>query len=71
MIAIAVPRVRTNHLEEKKLKGPSKNLYIEKLEKIDTALVEYKDKLLRRLKVFIMKADNFVSRWLNNNKEKI
>lgn len=41
------------------------------LEQIDTKLNSLKDKTLRRLRVLIMKIDNFISRRLNNNKDNI
>jgi len=71
LAAIAVPRIDDKDLNQGKISRLWNNHYAVKLEKIDVAIVEYKDKLLRRLKVILMKADNFVSRRLNKNKEKI
>ena len=41
------------------------------LDEIDNRLLAFKDKMLRRLKVIIMKVDNFISKRLNNSREKI
>lgn len=71
LTAIAVPRIDDKNLNQSKIGRLWSDYYAVKLEKVDVAIVEYKDKLLRRLKVILMKADNFVSRRLNNNKEKI
>ena len=66
LMAIAVPRVEENG--EKQNGGSSTNLHLEKL---DALLAKGKDKALRRLKVVIMKTDNFISRQLNNKEEKL
>ncbi|OGY61311.1 MAG: hypothetical protein A3F99_02720 [Candidatus Colwellbacteria bacterium RIFCSPLOWO2_12_FULL_43_11] len=41
------------------------------LDEIDVRLRAIKDKILRRLKVVIMKFDNFLSKRLNNGEKKI
>lgn len=71
LVAIAVPRIDNKDINQSKVWRLWNSHYATKLERIDLAIVDYKDKLLRRLKVILMKADNFVSRRLNKNKEKI
>ena len=66
LMAVAVPRVED--VETAKNKNGSASL---PLERIDSYLNSLKDKLLRRLKVLVMKADNFISRQLNNKKEEL
>jgi hypothetical protein len=67
LFAIASPRVQDDqHFEEHRVSSLIKKL---PLERIDALLTGYRDKVLRRLKVWILKADNFVSRWLNNHKD--
>ncbi|MDE2144562.1 MAG: hypothetical protein KGJ01_01180 [Patescibacteria group bacterium] len=41
------------------------------LDRIDRAIQKNFDKLLRRLKVFTLKADNLLSRKLNNSDDKL
>ena len=41
------------------------------LDEIDVRLRALKDKILRRLKVIVMKFDNFISKRLNNGEKKI
>ena len=38
------------------------------LDKLDEALLRFKDKLLRKMKVFVMKIDNFISKQLRSKK---
>lgn len=64
LMAIAIPRV-----EEKGVKNNNNGSTSLPLEQLDNFLNSVKDKLLRRLKVFVMKADNLISRHLNNKKE--
>ncbi|PJC65499.1 MAG: hypothetical protein CO020_00290 [Candidatus Colwellbacteria bacterium CG_4_9_14_0_2_um_filter_50_12] len=67
LLAIASPRVQDDqHFEEHRVAGWVRKL---PLERIDAFLAGYRDKILRRLKVWILKADNFVGRWLNNHKD--
>lgn len=67
LIAIASPRVQDDqHFEDHRVQNWAKKL---PLERIDTFIVGYKDKILRRLKVWILKADNLVSRRLNGHKD--
>ena len=41
------------------------------LDRLDTLLNATKDKWFRRLKVIVMRVDNFISKRLNNNGDKI
>jgi len=73
LVAIAMPRVY--EIEEV---NASNNNYFRRrlgaiipLETVDIKLNAFKDKTLRRLKIFIMKADNFISKRLNNSGDKI
>jgi hypothetical protein len=67
LIAIAAPRVQDDqHFGEHPVKNWAKNL---PLERIDNFIAGITDKTLRRIKVWILKADNFVSRHLNNRKD--
>ncbi|MFH1188734.1 MAG: hypothetical protein V1652_02735 [bacterium] len=63
IIAIAVPRIHPNGEE---IEGGKK--YVP-LEKIDKHISLLKNKSLRRLKILILKADNFVSSHLRKGKE--
>ena len=64
LMAIAVPRI-----EEKKANGTKNGSTNLPLEQLDNFLNSVKDKVLRRLKGSIMKADNLISKHLNNKKE--
>ena len=66
LMAVAIPRV-----EETKVKNNNNGLTNLPLEQLDDLLNSVKDKLLRRLKVFVMKMDNLISRQLNNKKEEL
>jgi len=66
LMAIAVPRIE--EAEEKKNGNSRANL---PLDKLDAMLGRAKDKTLRRLRVVVMRADNFISRQLNNKEEKL
>ncbi|OGY57607.1 MAG: hypothetical protein A3C03_00895 [Candidatus Colwellbacteria bacterium RIFCSPHIGHO2_02_FULL_45_17] len=66
LMAIAVPRVED--IGEKKNGSGSINL---PLDRLDALLGKAKDKALRRLRVVVMKTDNFISRQLNNKEEKL
>jgi large-conductance mechanosensitive channel len=66
LMALAVPRLE----ETEKKKNSNGNASLP-LEKLDTLLDGVKDKLLRRLKVVVMRTDNFISKQLNNKKEKL
>jgi hypothetical protein len=67
LIAVAAPRVQDDqHFGESRVRSWMKHL---PLERIDTILLGAKDKILRRFKVWLLKADNFVSKRLNNHKD--
>lgn len=66
LMAVAIPRV-----EETKAKNSNNSSTNLPLEQLDDFLNSVKDKLLRRLKVFVMKVDNLISRQLNNKKEEL
>jgi len=66
LMAIAVPRVEET--EESTNGNGSTSL---PLDKLDALLNKAKDKVLRRLRVVVMKTDNFISRQLNNKEEKL
>ena len=66
LMAVAIPRV-----EETKVKNNNNGSTKLPLEQLDDFLNSVKDKLLRRLKVFVMKMDNLISRQLNNKKEEL
>lgn len=67
LIAIAAPRVQDDQrFEEHRVQGWAKRL---PLNRIDTLITGYKDKFLRNLKVWILKADNMVSKSLKNHKD--
>lgn len=74
LVSSALPR--TPELEEtsngSRLVEKAKGLgAILPLDQVDSKLNALKDKTLRRLKILVMKADNFLSRRLNNNKDNI
>ena len=66
LMAIAVPRVEESN--EKKNGNGATSI---PLDKLDAMFGRAKDKVLRRIKVFVMKTDNFISRQLNNKEEKL
>lgn len=66
LMAIAIPRV-----EETKAKNNNNGSTSLPLEQLDDFLNSVKDKLLRRLKIVVMKADNFISKQLKKDKEEL
>lgn len=66
LMAIAVPRIEET--EDTKDGNGKSSL---PLDKLDAMLGRAKDKTLRRLRVVVMRADNFISRQLNNKEEKL
>lgn len=66
LMAIAVPRLEESDLRKNGNGAPSLPL-----DKLDAALSGARDKFLRRLRVLVMKTDNFISRQLNNKEEKL
>lgn len=73
LIAAALPRMpATEGVNSNSLMKKAKGLgAILPLDQVDRKLNALKDKTLRRLKIWVMKADNFLSKRLNNNKDKI
>lgn len=67
LFAVAVPRVYEEGQPATEKVG--KRISHRSLERIDTHLQSAKDKALRRLKVFIMRADNFISEHLHKGKD--
>ncbi len=68
LMAIAVPRIEDGGGK----KGGRNNQAIHiSLDRMDVFLTKAKDKGLRRIKVLIMKADNYVGRQLNKDEEKL
>ncbi|MDE2100237.1 MAG: hypothetical protein KGL39_23485 [Patescibacteria group bacterium] len=68
LLALALPRVKTDEESGRVRRKLVRSVH---LEKIDEAVKKSYDKLLRRLKVLILRADNIVSRKLNNNDNKL
>ena len=66
LMAIAIPRVKETEVKDNN--NGSTNL---PLERLDDFLNSVKDKFLRRLKVLVMKADNLISRQLNNKNKQL
>lgn len=71
LVAVAAPRIQDS---DETLKGGNFKARfgeIIPLDRLDTWLNATKDKGLRRLKVIVMRVDNFISKRLNNNRDKI
>jgi hypothetical protein len=67
LIAVAAPRVQDDqHFGDHPVKSWAKSL---PLERIDNFIASTTDKTLRRIKVWILKADNSVSRHINSRKD--
>lgn len=67
LIVIAAPRVQDDeHFGDHPVKNLAKNI---PLERIDNFIASAIDKMLRRFKVWILKADNVVTKHLNNRKD--
>ncbi len=71
MVAVATPRVQDSDEDLARTNFKARFGEIIQLDRLDTWLNAAKDKGLRRLKVVMMKIDNFISKRLNNNKDKI
>ncbi len=65
LMAAAVPRVEEGSKEE----NVKNNTIHLSLDKMDVFLNRLKDRSLRRLKVLVMKTDNFISKQLNKEEE--
>jgi len=67
LIAVAAPRVQDDrYFVDHPVKGWVRRL---PLEHIDNFISGITDKTLRRVKIWILKADNFVSKHLNSHKD--
>ncbi len=67
LLAIAAPRVQDDqHFVDHPVKNWARKL---PLDRIDIFISTTSDKALRRIKVWILKADNLVSKHLNNHKD--
>ncbi|MCL4405354.1 MAG: hypothetical protein M1361_01285 [Patescibacteria group bacterium] len=67
LIAVAAPRVQDDqHFGEHPIKNWARHL---PLERIDGFIARITDKTLRRLKVWILKADNSVSKHISERKD--
>ncbi len=71
LVAVATPRVQDSDEDLTKTNFKARFGEIIQLDRLDTWLNTAKDKGLRRLKVVVMKVDNFISKRLNNNRDKI
>lgn len=69
LIAIAVPRVE-EHAGERSTSQNSHSIHLS-LDRMDAFLSRLRDRVLRRIKIIILKADNYVSRQLNKKDEEL
>ncbi len=71
LVAAAAPKIQDS--DEALREGNFKARFGEiiPLDRLDTWLNATKDKWFRKLKVIVMKVDNFISKRLNNNGDKI
>jgi len=63
IMAAAVPRVEGHKGDDEE--SMSKNTVVLSLDKLDAYLEKLKDKVLRRIKLVVMRADNIISKELN------
>ncbi len=66
LMSAAIPRIEDKKEEEDN--GGSKRSSLP-LDKLDEVLLKFKDKFLRKMKVFVMKIDNFISKQLRSKKD--
>ncbi|HZX01245.1 MAG TPA: hypothetical protein VFE87_02555 [Candidatus Paceibacterota bacterium] len=71
LVAAAAPRIQDSDEALTETKFKARFGEIIPLDRLDTWLNAAKDKGFRRLKVIVMKVDNFISKRLNNNGDKI
>jgi hypothetical protein len=71
LVAAATPRVQDSDEDLTRTNFKVRFGEIIQLDRLDTWLNMAKDKGLRKLKVVVMKVDNFISKLLNNNRDKI
>ncbi|MCL5006819.1 MAG: hypothetical protein M1153_01575 [Patescibacteria group bacterium] len=67
VLSLGLPRVNASEAEDKR-KKPWEKI---PLDEIDQAIQKSLDKILRRLKVVVLKADNFITSKLNNSDNKL
>ena len=67
LFAVAVPRIGEPETKPNIIREWFRRL---PLHHIDEAINQSKDKILRRTKILVMKADNFISLHLNKDKDK-
>ncbi len=67
LMSAAIPRIEDKK-EGEDDGGGSKRSSLP-LDKLDEVLLKFKDKLLRKMKVLVMKIDNFISKQLRSKKE--
>ena len=65
VIALGVPKVGELDAKPSRLRQQLEKL---PLHHLDDAIKQFKDKILRRIKIVVMKADNFISSHLNKDK---
>ncbi|MDP3953283.1 MAG: hypothetical protein Q8P99_00445, partial [bacterium] len=65
LMSAALPRIEE---EEDKGDDPGTKRSSLPLDKLDQLLIKAKDKFLRKMKVVVMKADNFISKQLRGRK---
>jgi len=65
LMSAALPRIEEDEGDDN---AESKRASLP-LDKLDQLLLRTKDKFLRRMKVFVMKADNLISRQLKGKKD--
>ena len=66
LMSAAIPRIEDKKEEEDN--GGSKRSSLP-LDKLDEVLLKFKDKFLRKMKVFVMKIDNLISKQLRSKKD--
>jgi len=67
LMAAAVPRVEGKADEEKEQDSTRRTGH--HFDKLDKTLLKVKDKFLRKLKIVVLKADNFISKQLKSKKD--
>lgn len=66
IMALSIPRIDFSPAEEHPVKKLIASI---PLKKIDESLVLYKDRILRKLRIVILKAENFISKLLHKGKD--
>ncbi len=71
LVAAAAPRVQDSDEVSDRTNFKARFGEIIPLDRLDNWFNTANDKVLRKLKVIVMKVDNFISKRLNNNRDKI